>query len=70
MSRQASFDNWTELINDFQSSGQSMAVWYRNNNLKVHQLTYRLKISARSILPSGKTVLGHPWFRNAKNGAL
>jgi len=43
MSRQANLDNWPELINDFQSSGQSMAVWCRNNNLKVHQLTYRLQ---------------------------
>lgn len=43
MSRQASPENWTELIKDFQTSGQSMAVWCRNNNLKVHQLTYRLQ---------------------------
>ena len=43
MSRQASPENWTELIKDFQASGQSMAVWCRNNNLKVHQLTYRLQ---------------------------
>jgi hypothetical protein len=43
MSRQASPENWTELINDFKTSGQSMATWCYNNNLKVHQLTYRLQ---------------------------
>lgn len=43
MNRQASPENWAELINDFQTSGQSMAVWCRNNNLKVHQLSYRLQ---------------------------
>ena len=43
MSKQANSENWTELINDFQASGQSMAAWCRNNNLKVHQLTYRLR---------------------------
>ncbi len=46
MSSQASPENWTELINDFKTSGQSMATWCHNNNLKVHQLTYRnLKIN-------------------------
>jgi hypothetical protein len=43
MNRQASLDSWPELINNFQSSGQSMVFWCRNNNLKVHQLTYRLQ---------------------------
>ena len=43
MSRQASHENWTELISNYQASGQSMAAWCRNNNLKVHQLTYRLQ---------------------------
>ncbi len=48
MSRQASPKNWTELINDFQTSGQSMAAWCHNNNLKVHQLTYRLQKAKES----------------------
>jgi len=43
MMKQASPENWTELINDFKTSGQSMAAWCHNNNLKVHQLTYRLQ---------------------------
>lgn len=53
MSRQASPENWTELIKDYRASGQSMAAWCRNNNLKVHQLTYRLqKAKERSTTTS------------------
>lgn len=43
MNKQASPENWTELIKDFQASGQSMAAWCHSNNLKVHQLAYRLQ---------------------------
>jgi len=43
MSRQTSHENWSELIKDYRSSGQSMVTWCHNNNLKVHQLTYRLQ---------------------------
>jgi len=34
--------NWPELINNFQESGLSAAAWCRENNLKPHQLYYRL----------------------------
>ncbi len=34
--------DWPELIKDYQSSGLSAAAWCRENNLKPHQLYYRL----------------------------
>lgn len=34
--------DWSELIKDYQASGLSAAAWCRENNLKPHQLHYRL----------------------------
>lgn len=34
--------DWLELIKDYQASGLSAAAWCRENNLKPHQLYYRL----------------------------
>lgn len=34
--------DWNEHIEQFQASGQSAAAWCRENNIKVHQLRYRL----------------------------
>lgn len=43
MNKQADPTNWAELIDDFKTSGQSMAAWCRAKNLKPYQLAYRLK---------------------------
>ena len=43
MNKQANQADWAELIQDYRSSGLSMATWCRNNGLKTHQLTYRLQ---------------------------
>ncbi len=34
--------DWSELIKGYQASGLSAAAWCRENNLKPHQLCYRL----------------------------
>jgi hypothetical protein len=34
--------DWAGCIAQYQASGQSAAAWCRENNIKVHQLRYRL----------------------------
>jgi len=34
--------DWSELIKEYRASGLSAAAWCRENNLKLHQLRYRL----------------------------
>ncbi len=43
MNKQANQVDWVELIKDYRASGQSMPAWCHKNNLKVHQLAYRLQ---------------------------
>ena len=42
MSKQNEQPDWVKRITQFQASGMSIAAWCRENNVKVHQLRYRL----------------------------
>ena len=48
MSKQDEQPDWVKRITQFQASGMSMAAWCRENNVKVHQLRYRLHKEART----------------------
>jgi len=47
--------DWAERIAQFQASGQSAAAWCRENNIKDHQLRYRLhRINGRESEPGAR----------------